>query len=106
MTPEVTKLVETFLAPTGTHVLPHIIRVCCPEEIPQQILDRVCVTIVKHLDKVAIRQLSLTVWDMFAFPEAEEEHWWEDCLSYYPGKVVNIRARLAGIWLVVQDVAG
>ena len=43
---------------------------------------------------------------MFAFPEAEEEHWWEDCFSYYPGKVVNIGARMPGIWLVVQDMAG
>ena len=63
-------------------------------------------SIVKCLDKVATCQLSLTAWDMFTFPEEDEEHWREDCLSYYLGKVVNIRARMPEIWLVMQDMKG
>ena len=43
---------------------------------------------------------------MFTFPVAEEEHWKEDCLSYYLGKVVNIGVRMPGIWLIVQDAEG
>ena len=77
MTPEVTKLVETFLAVTGMCMSLCIIRKCwppAPEEIPQQNLDGVCTTIVKCLDEVVSCQLSLMVWDMFAFPEADEEH--------------------------------
>ena len=78
MTPKVTNLVETFLAVTGTCILPCIIRECwpaVPDEIPQQNLRQVRMTIVKHLDKVVTCQLSLIAWDMFAFLEAEEEHW-------------------------------
>lgn len=66
----------------------------------------VCAVIVQCLDEVVTRQMSLTVWDMFAFPEAKEEHWQVDCLSYYPGKVVNVGMRMLGLWLVIQDVAG
>ena len=109
MTLKVTKLMETFLAATGMCILPCIIIECwltVPEEIFQRNLDGVCATIVKCLDKVVTCQLSLTAWDMFVFPEAEEEHWQEDCLLYYPGKVVNIGARMPGICLIMQDGEG
>ena len=67
------------------------------EEIQQQNLDGVHTTIVKCLDEIVTCQLSLTAWDMFASPEQDEEHWQEDCLSCYPGKVVNIGTRMLGI---------
>ena len=76
------------------------------EEIPQQNLDGVHATIVKCLDEVVSCQLSLTAWDMFTFPEEDEEHWLEDCLSYFPGKVVNISTRMPGIQLFIQDTKG
>ena len=76
------------------------------DEIPQQNLDGVCATIVKCLNEVTSHQLSLTAWDMFVFPEEDEEHWWEDCLSYYPEKLVNIGARMPGIWLIMQNTKG
>ena len=76
------------------------------DEIPQQNLDRVCAPIVKCLDEVASHQLSFTAWDMFAFPKEDEQHWQEDCLSYYPQKVVNIGTRMPGIWLIMQDMKG
>ena len=109
MAPGVAGLVGTFLAVTGACVLPCIIRECwpvVPEEIPQQDLNRVCMSIVEHLDGMATCGLSLMAWDMFVFPKAEEEHWWEDCLSYYLGKLVKIGARMPGIWLVMQDAVG
>ena len=49
---------------------------------------------------------SVTVWDPFAFPQAEEKHCREECISYYPGKVVNIRARMSRIKLVMQNKEG
>ena len=109
MTPEVSKLVETFLAVTGMCMPPCVIRECWPmlsDDIPQQNLQEVCGTIVKHLDEVVTCQLSLTAWDTFAFPVAEEEHWKEDCVSYYLGKVVNIGVQMPGIWLMIQDMEG
>ena len=77
MTPEVSKLVDTFLAVTGMCMPPCIVREClptAPEEIPQQDLQRVCGTIIKCMDEVATCQLLLTAWDMFTFLAAEEEH--------------------------------
>ena len=109
MTPKVSKLVDTFLAATGMRMSLHIVRECWPmlcDDIPQQNLEGVHRTIIKHLDEVATCKLSLTAWDTFAFPAAEEEHWKEDCLSYYLSKVVNIGAQMPGIWLVVQDMEG
>ena len=109
MTPKVTKLVETFMAVMEMWVSPCRIWEwwpMVPDKIPQQNLDGVRTTIVKFLDEVASHQLSLTAWDMFAFPKEDKEHWWEDCLLYYPWKVVNIRARMPGKWLDMQDTKG
>ena len=45
---------------------------------------------MKRLDKVVTHQPSLMVWDSVCFPNsAEEEHWKEECLSYYLGNVVK-----------------
>ena len=62
--------------------------------------------IVRRLDEVATHRLSVTVWDPFAFPQVEEEHWKEECLSYYPGKVVNTGACMPRIKLVMQNEEG
>ena len=60
----------------------------------------------RRLDEVVTCHLSVTAWDSFTFPQAEEEHWKEECLSYYPGKVVNIGTHMPGIRLVVQNAEG
>ena len=109
ITPKVRKLVEMFTAMTGTHVPLHVVRECWPslqESAPQQDLQEVCWMIVRRLDKVATCQPSLTAWDSFTFPQVDEEHWKEECLSYYPGMVLNIGARMPGIRLVVQNAEG
>ena len=109
MTTKVSKLVETFIAMTGMCIPLHVVRECWPslqDNTPQQDLQGVCGTIVRRLDEVATCQLSLTAWDSFTFPQVEEEHWKEECLSYYPGKVVNIGAHMPGIRLIVQNVEG
>ena len=46
------------------------------------------------------------MWDRFAFPQNEEKHWKEEVLSHYPGKVVNIRARMMGLKLMMQNEEG
>ena len=63
-------------------------------------------TIVRRLDEVATHHPSVPVWDPFAFPQVEEEHWEEECLSYYPGRVVNIGACMPGIKLLMQNAEG
>ena len=75
MTPEVTKLVETFLAVTGTCEYHHIntrhaLATMVPDEIRSTELRWVCVTCGEaHLDEVATHQLSLTAtWDMLCLP--------------------------------------
>ena len=55
---------------------------------------------------MAAHHLSITTWDHFAFPQTEEKHWKEECLSYYPGRVVNVRARMPGIKLTMQNKEG
>ena len=58
MVPQVSNLVETFLASTGTHISPHIIKECLPlpqGETPQQDLDGIQEVIVCKLDEVAAR---------------------------------------------------
>ena len=61
-----------------------------PDDVPQLNLEGVPGTIIRCLDEVANCQPLLTAWDTFAFLAAEEEHWKEDCLSYYLSKVENI----------------
>ena len=50
--------------------------------------------------------LSITVWSPFAFPPAEEEHWRQECLLYYLGRVVNVRACMPGIKLGMRKKEG
>ena len=111
MTPEVTKLVDNFLAAMGMHVSPHIIRECwpmLPDDIPQQNLDGVCMW-------SSCTALGWSSWcgncpwwcgTCLSFPKVEEDHWKEGCLLYYPGKVVNIGVWMPWLWLVIQDIVG
>ena len=46
---------------------------------------------------------SITAWDHFTFPQTEEKHWTEEVLSHYPGKVVDVRARIPEIKLMMQN---
>ena len=46
------------------------------------------------------------MWDPFAFPQAEEKHCMEECISYYLKKVVNIGAHMPIIKLVMQNEEG
>ena len=103
------KLVETFIATTGTHVPLHVIRECWPspqEDIPQQDLQGMQQTIVRRLDEVVTHYLSVIMWDSFAFPQVEEENWKKECLSYYPGKIVNIGSCMPRIRWVGSNVEG
>ena len=47
-----------------------------------------------------------TAWDRFAFPQNEEKHWKEEILSHYLGKVVDVRAHMPGIKLMMQNEEG
>ena len=49
--------------------------------------------------------VSLTAWDMFAFPE-EPEHWQEDFLSYIRGEEINMGGRMLGLHLVTANAGG
>ena len=49
---------------------------------------------------------SITMWDHFPFPQNEEKHWKEEVLSHYPGKVVDVRACMPGIKLMMQNEEG
>ena len=59
----------------------------------------------KALNEVATWQPLLTAWDTL-LPGSRGRTLERDCLSYYPGKVVNFGAQMPGIWLVVQDAEG
>ena len=109
MNTKISNLVEMFTAVTGMCVPSCMMRECwhSPQEsIPQQDLQGVQGMIVRRLDEVVMHQPSLTMWDSFMFPQVKEEHWKEECLSYYLGKVVNIGVHMLGIRLVVQNAKG
>ena len=52
------------------------------------------------------RHLSTMVWDRFAFPQTEEKHWKEEVLLHYPGKVLDMGARMPGFKLMMQNEEG
>ena len=108
MVPQVTKLVVALLTMTKATVSPRRIRECWPilaENVPWQSTEGIRAKVVAHLAEDATCMLSLTVWDMFTFPE-EPEHWQEDYLSYIPGEEVNVGARMLGLCLITTDAVG
>ena len=109
MVPQVSSLVETFMAMTGTSVPPHVLWQCWPtllNEMPVQNVRGIKEDIVCRLDEVVRRHPSTTVWDRFVFPQTDQKYWWEEILSHYPGKVLNIGARMPGFRLMLQNEDG
>ena len=107
--PRVTRVVETFLNAMGMRVSPNIIRQCWParrEHTPVQNLEGARQSIVHKLDEAAMRCTSNVVWDQFAFPQTDQEYWREEALCYRPGKMLNIRMRMPGFRLMLQDDKG
>ena len=109
MVPQISPLVHAFLAATGRHVSPHAICECwLPEHsiVPKEPMDEIHVIVTQRLDETAMRKLSYTAWDMFAYPDSDKSNWKEDCLSYSPGTTVNLGTRMPGIWLALHNAAG
>ena len=109
MVPEVSSLVETFMATTGTHVPPHVVQQCWPapcDKTPVQDLEGIKEDIVDRLDEVVTRSPSTTVWDRFTSPQMDEKYWWEEVLCHYPGKVIDVGAHIPGFRLMLQSDDG
>ena len=104
--PKITRVVEIFLNATGTQVPPNRIRKCWPawhNNIPVQNLRGMRQGIVRKLDEIATRDTSTIMWDQFAFPLTDQEGWGEEALCYRPGKMLDIRRRMPGFRLMLQD---
>ena len=107
--PKVSKLVESFLNAIGTQVSPHIIRQCWPlpcDNTPVQNLEGKREIIVHRLDEVAMRCLSNIAWDKYVFPQTDQEFWREEVLCYHLGKMLDVRAHMPGLYLMLQDDEG
>ena len=107
--PKISRVVEVFLHATGTRVPPEIIRQCWPTqrtETPMQNLDGIRRDIVRKLDEVATRCTSPIAWDPFAFPLTDDMCWREEALCYRRGKTLDVRARMPGFKLMLQDDKG
>ena len=107
--PKISRVVEVFLHATRTCVPPEIIHQCWPArrtETPMQNLDGIRWDIVYKLDEVATRCTSPIAWDPFAFPLMDDMCWREEALCYRPGKTLDVRARMPGFKLMLQDDKG
>ena len=71
-----------------------------------QNLDGIRQDIVNKLDEVAMRCTSTLAWDPFAFPLTNDMSWREEALCYHPGKTLDVRARMPGFKLMLQDDKG
>ena len=61
---------------------------------------------MRRLDEVATRRPSTTGVGQVAFPQTKEKHWKEEVLSHYPGKVLDVGARMPGFKLMMQNEEG
>ena len=107
--PKITRVVEIFLNTTGTQVSPNRIWQCWPtrhENMPVKNLESVRQSIIRKLDETAMRDTSTITWDQFAFPQMDQEYWREEALCYHPGKMPNVRTRMPGFRLMLQDDKG
>ena len=107
--PKISRLVEVFLHATGMRVSPDIIRQCWPawrDDMPVQNLCGIRRNIVFKLDEVAMRCTSPIAWDQFAFPQMDDECLREEALCYRPGKTLDVRTRMPGFRLMLQDDKG
>ena len=78
MVPQVSSLVETFMAVTGMHVPPHVLQQCWPmphDKMFEQDLEGIREDIVCRLDEVAMQCLSTMAWDRFAFLQTDQKYW-------------------------------
>ena len=107
--PKISRLVEIFLNATGMWVSPNIIRQCWPvqrDNTSVQNLEGIRQGIVRKSDEVATRCMSSIAWDKFAFLQTDQEFWKEEALCYHPRKMLNVRARMTGFRLMLQDDKG
>ena len=107
--PKIARVVGIFLNATGTRVSPNIIQQCWPawhENMPVQNLEGVRQSIVCKLDEMAMRDTSTIAWDQFAFPQMDQEYWREEALCYHPGKMLDVRTRMPGFRLMLQNDKG
>ena len=75
--------------------------------IPVQNLEGVRKSIVRKLDEIAMCDTSIMIsWDQFAFPQADQECWREEALCYRPGKTLDVRTRMPGFRLMLQNDKG
>ena len=105
MVPEISSLVETFMAVTGTHMPLHAVQQCWPipyDQTPVQDLKGIKEDIVHRLDKVAMQSPSTIAWDRFAFPKMDQKYWREEVLCHYPGKALDVGALMLGFHLMLQ----
>ena len=99
MVPQVSPLVQAFLAATGRRVSPSVLHECWLLEnsiIPRQPMDEIRALITQHLDEVATWSPSYIAWDIFAWPDSNKNSWKEDCLSYSLGSMVDFSSRMRG----------
>ena len=109
MIPQVSNLVETFMAVTSTCISLHIIRECWPspqEETPQQDLHGIQEVIVCRFDEVVTRHPSTMAWDRFTFLQTKEKHRKKEVLLHYPGKFLDVGASMPGFKLMMQNEKG
>ena len=71
-----------------------------------QNLEGIRQNIVCRLDKAAIRCRSNIMWDRFTFPQIDQEFWREQALCYCLRKMLDVRARMTGFKLMLQDDKG
>ena len=53
-----------------------------------------------------MRSPSNIAWDIFTWPDANKDHWGEDCLPYSSGSTVDLSSRMPAIRLVLHDKTG
>ena len=74
--------------------------------MPVQNLEGVRQSIIRKLDETATQDTSTIMWDLFAFPQTDQECWREEALCYHPGKTLDIGTRMPGFRLMLQDNKG
>ena len=108
--PKISRLVEIFLHATGTRVSLDIICQCWPawhDDTPVQNLGGIRQNIVSKLDEVAhAMYITHRVGPIRMFPQMDDECLREEALCYRPGKTLDVRTRMPGFRLMLQDDKG
>ena len=109
MAPCISPLTQAFLSAMGRHISPSILWECWPPKhdiVPRQPMSEIRAHITRCLDQVTMRSPSNIAWDIFTWPDANKDHWGEDCLPYSPGSTVDLSSQMPGIRLVLHDKTG